>query len=380
MSAKLLDERPLLVLPSLAEEIGLNEAIALQQLNWTLQRDNLEEIDGLKWLRADLQFWSKTFKFWSDSTIRRTFENLESAGHVQTRRARNAKLYTIPNPTRWTGQVESSTTVTLTAGNGQDDHSPCKREEGEKLQREEQLAATSAADDGEPQLFEAPPAAPVPTGVVLDAHVEQVWATYVQHFSERLRVKELTAPRRRTIVKALKAAGWTDSSEDAAASARAAAVELCQRAIVGLKSYRADHPDGSPDVNISVIFETGPHSKSNLTDQIQWWSEQAQSSVPGRNQEIRIPLDLAGVPSVTKGTIQSRRREVGQMFDHPDSPSAVERGEAAVDWLRTHIGHEPKIEDGEFRGWQLVADFSPAVPAPRNAEGGDQAPKTPGTF
>jgi hypothetical protein len=78
-------------------------------------------------------------------------------------------------------------------------------------------------------------------------------------------------------------------------------------------------------VNISVIFETGPHSKSNLTDQIQWWSEQAQSSVPGRNQEIRIPLDLAGVPSVTKGTIQSRRREVGQMFDHPDSPSAGAR-------------------------------------------------------
>jgi hypothetical protein len=42
-----------------------------------------------------------------------------------------------------------------------------------------------------------------------------------------------------------------------------------------------------------------------------------------------------------------------------------------VDWLRTHIGHEPKIEDGEFRGWQLVADFNPAVPSPSSAEGGD---------
>jgi hypothetical protein len=42
------------------------------------------------------------------------------------------------------------------------------------------------------------------------------------------------------------------------------------------------------------------------------------------------------------------------MYDHPESPEARERGEAAVDWLKEHVGHKPKIVDGELRGWELV--------------------------
>jgi hypothetical protein len=80
----LIDEYPLLVLPSLAKSIGLNEAIALQQLHYWLENPKGGvEIDGHRWVYNTYEDWKKdNFPFWSERTIQRVFTRLESLGLV----------------------------------------------------------------------------------------------------------------------------------------------------------------------------------------------------------------------------------------------------------------------------------------------------------
>lgn len=73
----LLDEYPLIVLPTLAEMIGLNEAIILQQIHYWLQRTSRTMIDGVPWIYNSYPEWKRQFPFWSESTIRRTLKSLQ---------------------------------------------------------------------------------------------------------------------------------------------------------------------------------------------------------------------------------------------------------------------------------------------------------------
>lgn len=83
MSNLLLDERPIMVLPKLACEIGLNEAIILQQIHYWLQKSkNIEA--GHKWIYNTYNAWQKQFPFWSIPTIRRTITSLEKQGVLIT--------------------------------------------------------------------------------------------------------------------------------------------------------------------------------------------------------------------------------------------------------------------------------------------------------
>jgi DnaD/phage-associated family protein len=81
VSRLLLDEKPLIILPSLAKTVGLNEAIILQQLHyWLQQSTNIR--DGYKWVYNTYDDWKEQFPFWSKSTIRRTITKLENAGLI----------------------------------------------------------------------------------------------------------------------------------------------------------------------------------------------------------------------------------------------------------------------------------------------------------
>lgn len=72
----LINEPPLQVLPSLAKEIGLNEAIVVQQIHyWT--RISKNERDGFVWVYKTYDEWKKEFPFWSIRTIKRIFKELE---------------------------------------------------------------------------------------------------------------------------------------------------------------------------------------------------------------------------------------------------------------------------------------------------------------
>jgi hypothetical protein len=105
----LIDEYPLLVLPSLAKTIGLNEAIALQQLHYWLDMPKVGvEIDGEKWVYNTYEDWRKdNFPFWSVRTVERTFKNLEKDGLIismQTRTYDRKKYYRVhyDNLAAWT--------------------------------------------------------------------------------------------------------------------------------------------------------------------------------------------------------------------------------------------------------------------------------------
>ena len=77
----LIPEPPLQVLPSLACKVGLNESIVLQQFHYWLQRSNNIK-DGHKWIYNSYKEWAKQFPFWSEHTIRRTINSLETQGYL----------------------------------------------------------------------------------------------------------------------------------------------------------------------------------------------------------------------------------------------------------------------------------------------------------
>lgn len=79
----LLDEAPLVIIPSLAERIGLNEAIVIQQLHYWLQKStNIR--DHRKWVYNTYKGWQEQFPFWSEITVRRILTGLENKGIIIT--------------------------------------------------------------------------------------------------------------------------------------------------------------------------------------------------------------------------------------------------------------------------------------------------------
>lgn len=327
----LLDEAPLLVRRTLAQRVGLNEAIALQQLHFVLTHidSRAVEIDGVRWAKAPLSYWAEQFPFWSEATIKRTFQSLKQSGLIHSERGREANVYTVDYAA--VGQLDPSPSSICADDTAQSDPSLPIGEVEERLETPLPSGDGGAAAG---TLFGPPPAATAPAPPASDADklVEALHDHYVAVFGDRLRVKALTDARARSYRKALKA-----TADD---------LELCKRAIDGLKAYRDAHPTGSSDVAPSVIFETGPHSGKTLTDQVSWWAEQADSG--------RAPLP-AGVPTVLHARINERKLLVVQMHQQPNNGSLRERGEQAVHWLREHAHIEPVVEDGRVTGWKSVA-------------------------
>lgn len=99
MNKLLLDDKPLIVLPSLAVAIGLNEAIILQQLHYWLQ-ESTNIRDGYKWVYNTYEDWQKQFPFWSKNTIIRAVKSLENknlviVGNYNKLKIDNTKWYRI---------------------------------------------------------------------------------------------------------------------------------------------------------------------------------------------------------------------------------------------------------------------------------------------
>ncbi len=99
-SRLLIDEPPLLVLRSLAQAVGLNEAIILQQMHYrqTSER-NKNHFDGRVWVRNTYEEWGKEFPFWTKNTIVRTFDKLYEQQLILTYMEqvgfRNQKFYSV---------------------------------------------------------------------------------------------------------------------------------------------------------------------------------------------------------------------------------------------------------------------------------------------
>ncbi|HGO3331226.1 TPA: DnaD domain protein [Staphylococcus aureus] len=99
MNKLLIDDYPIQVLPKLAELIGLNEAIVLQQIHYWLNNSK-HKYDGKTWIFNSYPEWQKQFPFWSLITIKRTIYSLEKQnllliGNYSKAKFDKTKWYTI---------------------------------------------------------------------------------------------------------------------------------------------------------------------------------------------------------------------------------------------------------------------------------------------
>jgi len=130
MSKLLINDHPLIVSPRLAEAIGLNEAIILQQVHYWLEEhrqaaDERHQHNGQWWVYNTVEDWQATnFPFWSVSTVRRGLESLREKelliiGCYNRKGYDRTLWYTINYETL--AQVEQDICSEWTNGNAQDE-------------------------------------------------------------------------------------------------------------------------------------------------------------------------------------------------------------------------------------------------------------------
>jgi len=89
MSMYLFDEHPIIANKTLAREIGLNEALVLQQINYWIEINrktgkNFYEVRY--WTYNSIRSWrEKDFDYMSLDTVKRTFAKLENQGYLISR-------------------------------------------------------------------------------------------------------------------------------------------------------------------------------------------------------------------------------------------------------------------------------------------------------
>lgn len=87
---------PLLIPPDLAKEIGLHEAVILQQIHYWLEKSN-HLINGYRWIYNTYQAWQEQFPFLSLSAIRKAIARLEGLNLLKTERFDKQRW----NQTKW---------------------------------------------------------------------------------------------------------------------------------------------------------------------------------------------------------------------------------------------------------------------------------------
>lgn len=84
MGNLLIDERPLVLLPSLIQRMGFERASIVQQIHWLLQQPNNGVIHNEhKWVWGTHDEWcTRYFPFWKPQTLRKHIARLEKAGII----------------------------------------------------------------------------------------------------------------------------------------------------------------------------------------------------------------------------------------------------------------------------------------------------------
>jgi uncharacterized phage protein (TIGR02220 family) len=96
MSRLLINESPVMIIPSLAVKIGLNEAVVLQQIHYWLGISK-HKIEGRTWVYNTYEEWQKQLPFWSVSTIKRSIRSLEMLGLLLSENWNQMKM----DKTKW---------------------------------------------------------------------------------------------------------------------------------------------------------------------------------------------------------------------------------------------------------------------------------------
>jgi hypothetical protein len=91
-SSLLINESPLIVLPTLACVVGVNGAIVLQQVQYWLQHSKHDR-DGRRWIFNTYEDWHSQFPFWTPDAIRKTVRKLEDDGVLISTKAYNRTAF-----------------------------------------------------------------------------------------------------------------------------------------------------------------------------------------------------------------------------------------------------------------------------------------------
>jgi len=84
-SKLLIEDRPLIVLPVLAKEVGLEEAIIMQQLHFLLRDPRNGKLIGKRrWIYNTYEGWAEHFIWLKPHTIKRYFLKLEKWGVIES--------------------------------------------------------------------------------------------------------------------------------------------------------------------------------------------------------------------------------------------------------------------------------------------------------
>lgn len=91
--------RKQVIIPEIAEAIGLNEHAALQQVHYWITKCR-KSIRGKLWIYNTFDDWKKQFPYWSITKIKRIFYSLEKKGYIISRQMKarvsdHTKWYTI---------------------------------------------------------------------------------------------------------------------------------------------------------------------------------------------------------------------------------------------------------------------------------------------
>ena len=105
MSTLLINDNPLIILPSLAIKIGLKEAVVLQQIHfWINGKKKKNDIkyykEGKFWTYNSYSQWQDQFRFWSEKSIQRAITKLEDlnlviSGNFNYKTFDRTKWYTV---------------------------------------------------------------------------------------------------------------------------------------------------------------------------------------------------------------------------------------------------------------------------------------------
>lgn len=91
------DKGPLVIWPSLAAVIGLNEGIVFHQIHYWIGKSK-HYADGEYWVYNSYKEWNKQFPFWSERTLRRVIKSLEDKGILKSRIDLNKSSF---DKTKW---------------------------------------------------------------------------------------------------------------------------------------------------------------------------------------------------------------------------------------------------------------------------------------
>ena len=109
----MLPEHPIVISPTLAATIGLEEAVMLQVLSELLRhRGQSKPGSELRWLEVDTDVLAEHFPFWKLADIDRVRSSLQALGILQYRAANDGKHYLAIDQTRHQARTNTDTRAT----------------------------------------------------------------------------------------------------------------------------------------------------------------------------------------------------------------------------------------------------------------------------